>query len=66
MQFVDDCYTIIEHERLRYIRVHQNVLRIELYIGLEDAITAGESDASAVGRRCILPLSFIGSMRYMG
>ena len=28
LQFVVDCYTIIEHEHLRYIRDHQNMLRI--------------------------------------
>ena len=35
-----------------------------MYIGLEDAITAGEFDASAVGQRCILPSSFTGGPRY--
>jgi len=40
-------------------------LRIELYVGLEDAITAGESNANTIGRRCILPLSFTGRPWYM-
>ena len=58
LQLVVDCYTVIEHERLRYMRDHKNVLHIELYIGLEDAITAKEFDASVIGRRCIIPFSF--------
>ena len=65
LQFIVDCYTVIEHERLCYIRDHQNVLRIELYVGLEDAIAVSKSNASTIGRRCILPFSFTGGPQFM-
>ena len=41
------------------------MLRIKLYAGLEDAITAGVSNASTIGQMCILPSSFTGGSRYM-
>jgi len=49
LQFVVDYYTVVEHECLRYIWDHQNVLHIELYAGLENAFTAGESNTSTIG-----------------
>ncbi|XP_028058329.1 uncharacterized protein LOC114262174 [Camellia sinensis] len=64
-QFVVDCYAAIEQDRLNFIRHKQNVLRTDLYRGLEDAVTAGDSDASAIGKRFILPLSFTGGPRNM-
>ncbi|KAF8369565.1 hypothetical protein HHK36_032409 [Tetracentron sinense] len=42
----------IEQERLNWVRFNQDKLRSDLYKGLEDAITAGDVNASAVGRRC--------------
>ncbi|XP_028107811.1 uncharacterized protein LOC114306727 [Camellia sinensis] len=64
-QFVVDCYAAIEQDRLNFIRHKQNVLRTDLYRGLEDAVTAGDSDASSIGRRFILPSSFTGGPRNM-
>ncbi|KAL0459081.1 UNVERIFIED_CONTAM: hypothetical protein Slati_0535300 [Sesamum latifolium] len=37
----------------------------DLYQGLEDAVVAGDTDASAVGRRIVLPSSFTGGPRNM-
>jgi len=65
LQFVVDCYATIEAWRLRYFRDHQGTLRAELYSGLQDAVTAGENDAYAVGKRLILPASFTGGPPYM-
>ena len=65
LQFIVDCYAAIEAWRLLYIKNHQSTLRAELYSGLQDAITAGENDAHAVGKRLILPASFTGGPRYM-
>ncbi|KAF8397618.1 hypothetical protein HHK36_016538 [Tetracentron sinense] len=64
-QFVVDCYAAIEQERLNWVRFNQDKLRSDLYKGLEDAITAGDVNASAVGRRFILPSSFNGGLRNM-
>ncbi|XP_028782636.1 uncharacterized protein LOC114738734 [Neltuma alba] len=64
-QFVVDGYTMIESQRLLWIRTHQKELRVDLYQGLSDALTSGERDASSTGRRIILPSSFTGGARYM-
>ncbi|KAL0306165.1 UNVERIFIED_CONTAM: hypothetical protein Sradi_6033800 [Sesamum radiatum] len=40
-------------------------MRADLYQGLEDAVVAGDTDASAVGRRIVLPSSFTGGPRNM-
>ena len=50
---------------MNYIRSHQGTLRADLYSGLQDAITAGENDPTAVGKRLILPATFTGGPRYM-
>ena len=41
------------------------MLRTDLYRGLEDAVTAGDSDASAIGWSFILPSSITGGTRNM-
>ncbi|XP_028086979.1 uncharacterized protein LOC114287735 [Camellia sinensis] len=62
-QFVVDCYAAIEQDRLNFSRHKQNVLWIDLYRGLENAVTVGDSDVSAIARRFILPSSFTGGPR---
>ncbi|XP_028764312.1 uncharacterized protein LOC114722451 [Neltuma alba] len=64
-QFIVDGFAMVESERLDYIRRHQRELRVDLYKGLVDAITRGETDASNTGKRIILPSSFTGGARYM-
>ncbi|KAL0315282.1 UNVERIFIED_CONTAM: hypothetical protein Scaly_2870300 [Sesamum calycinum] len=58
-------FMIIEAQKLRWIRFHQNDIRAELYEGLQDCLNAGENNAGNVGRRIILPFSFTGSPRDM-
>ena len=65
LQFIANCFIVIEQWWLHYVRTHQVQLRIDVYIGLEDAITVGETDASGIDRRCILPSSFTGGPHYM-
>ncbi|XP_028087431.1 uncharacterized protein LOC114288143 [Camellia sinensis] len=50
---------VIEH-KLNYIKTHQAELRADLYQGIEDVVVAEDVDASAVGRRFVLLLSFSG------
>ncbi|KAK4400697.1 hypothetical protein Sango_1175800 [Sesamum angolense] len=40
-------------------------MHVDLYQGLEDAIVAGDTDASVVGRKIVLPSSFTGGPRNM-
>ncbi|XP_042958175.1 uncharacterized protein LOC122293757 [Carya illinoinensis] len=58
-------YVKIETSRLDYFRSKQQHIRSELYQGIVDTITLGETDASNVGKRIILPSSFIGGPRDM-
>ncbi|KAK4256171.1 hypothetical protein QN277_009070 [Acacia crassicarpa] len=60
-QFVVDGYSMVESDRLDYIRKHQKELRVDLYSELSDAVTRGETDPSSTGRRVILPSYFIGA-----
>ncbi|XP_074313470.1 uncharacterized protein LOC141648644 [Silene latifolia] len=64
LQYLVDAYTCIEAERLRFIRFNQSQLRVELYDGLVDAIARGDTDATQLGKRYILPSSFTGGTRY--
>ena len=64
-QFLVDCYTMIEAQRLSFIRANQKIIRSEILNGLQEAINRGETDSSCVGRRVVLPSSFTGGMRYM-
>ncbi|CAJ2662661.1 unnamed protein product [Trifolium pratense] len=64
-QFVVDCYTMIESQRLTFIRNNQKSIRCDMLTGLQEALSRGETDASNVGRKIILPPSFTGGNRYM-
>lgn len=64
-QYIVDQYAKIEQERLNYCLYHQSELRAELYQGLSDSVHAGDTDGSSVGRKIILPSSFIGGPRNM-
>ncbi|CAJ2678283.1 unnamed protein product, partial [Trifolium pratense] len=64
-QFVVDCYTMIEAQRLSFIRENQDKIRSDVLSGLQEAVDRGDVDASTVGKRIILPDSFTGGPRYM-
>ncbi|XP_019189228.1 PREDICTED: uncharacterized protein LOC109183615 [Ipomoea nil] len=64
-QFLVDAYTMVESGRLIYIRTHQKSLRCESYNCLNDALTRGELDPTAQGKRIILSSSFTDGARYM-
>jgi hypothetical protein len=64
-QFLVDAYTMIESERLYYIRNQQKVLRCQTYENLRNAQNEGSTNISNTGQRVILPSSFTGGARYM-
>ncbi|CAH9105004.1 unnamed protein product [Cuscuta europaea] len=64
-QFIVDMYIKIETQRLDYFRIQQRDIRTESMQGLMDSIAMGETSASNVGQRVILPPSFIGGPRDM-
>ena len=64
-QWAVDMYIKIESYRLRWYRKNQTQIRADLYKGVVDAITSGETRASAVGTRIVLPGTYPGGNRDM-
>lgn len=64
-QFIVDTYTMIEANRLTYLKFNQESIRADYLNGVAEAIDKGETDPSSVGKRVILPPSFTGGRRYM-
>ena len=66
-QYVVDVYCRAEAQRLAYLRMHQDELRAESYQELRSAIDGAgfEAGATPVGRRVVLPSSYVGSPRAM-
>lgn len=64
-QFLVDAYTMVESERISYIRRQQSSLRSATYKKLSTAMTDGNTEIEVLGKRVILPSSFTGSARYM-
>ncbi|KAG2215862.1 hypothetical protein INT45_004465, partial [Circinella minor] len=63
-QYITDMYAKVESERLNYIRSNQDKLCSDLYKSVADAVNLGDNDMANVGKRVILPLSFIGGPRH--
>ncbi|XP_061347924.1 uncharacterized protein LOC133293370, partial [Gastrolobium bilobum] len=64
-QFLVDAYTMIEFERLNFIRYNQSHLRAELYKNIKHSLDSGEDATLSTGKRIIIPSSFTGGPRYM-
>ncbi|XP_048322404.2 uncharacterized protein LOC125419898 [Ziziphus jujuba] len=64
-QFVVDMYVKLETSRLDYFRKNQTEIHAELYQGIMDSVDVGETRGIKVGRRIILPSTFIGGPRDM-
>ncbi|XP_021986145.2 uncharacterized protein LOC110882430 [Helianthus annuus] len=64
-QFVVDVYIKIETSRLEFCERNQDKIRAELYQGIVDCVNTGEVHANRVGKRIVLPASFIGGPRDM-
>ncbi|XP_027171707.1 uncharacterized protein LOC113771310 [Coffea eugenioides] len=64
-QFSVDGYVKIETSRLDFQRKRQNDIRTEILEGVIDSLSVGQTEGSKVGRKVILPASFIGGPRDM-
>jgi hypothetical protein len=53
-QFVVDTYVKIESSRLDFIRNNQDIVRADLYQGLDDSYRTGVEEANEVGKRTVL------------
>jgi hypothetical protein len=50
---------------LNYIKFNQDLLQAAVYNGLQDTIHLDDNDMSSIGKRVILPSTFIGGPRFM-
>jgi acetyltransferase-like isoleucine patch superfamily enzyme len=57
-QYIVDACAAIKQSRLKYLRLNKKKLHVDLYQGLQDAITIGDNSVIAIGQRIILPSSF--------
>ncbi|XP_050909568.1 uncharacterized protein LOC127123389 [Lathyrus oleraceus] len=64
-QFLVDGFTMMESERLRWLRKNQSKLRVGKYHNLNEYNSNGETHGSNTGKRVVLPSSYVGSSRYM-
>lgn len=64
-QLLVDAYSMIDAQRLKWVKHHQKELRADMYKGLSDALLRGDLNPSAVGKRIVLPSTFTGGARYM-
>lgn len=64
-QFVIDCYTMIEVQRMTFYKKNQDLFRSDILSGLEDVVYRGDIEPSSEGQRIILPSFFTGGTRYM-
>lgn len=65
LQWVVDMYVRIEGSRLHYLRNNQANLRTDLYRNLTDHFATNANVNVPIGRRIILPTTFVGSPRNM-
>ncbi|XP_057801659.1 uncharacterized protein LOC131016887 [Salvia miltiorrhiza] len=59
-QYIVDMYIKLETTRLDYYRQNQSTMRAELYQGIVDSVFNGELRGNEVGKRIVLPATFIG------
>lgn len=64
-QFLVDGYMMLQSGRLSFIIYNQCKLRVENYSNLDDVDSNNENQGSDIGKRVILPSSFVGGHRYM-
>jgi hypothetical protein len=65
-EYVVEAWAVAEQNRLKYQKLNQKKLRVEVYKGIADAVNANdEVNWDQIGRRFILPSTFSGSTRNM-
>ncbi|KAG4936060.1 hypothetical protein JHK85_050979 [Glycine max] len=63
-QFVVEGYTMVEPERLSFIRNNQKKLRVDKFCSLQKSLDVGTTKGLNRSKRVILPSTFVGSPRY--
>jgi hypothetical protein len=65
-QFLVDVYTMMEAERLNWLRKNQSKLRVGKYRQINaNSSNGNQNQPTLQGKRVVLPSTFVGSKRYM-
>ncbi|CAA7014411.1 unnamed protein product [Microthlaspi erraticum] len=64
-QYLVDIYTMIESNRLSYLKMNQTSLRSDSYDSIKQSEDKGVVDMDEVGNKFYLPATFTGGPRYM-
>ncbi|XP_058746518.1 uncharacterized protein LOC131619442 [Vicia villosa] len=64
-QFLVDGYTMLESEKLEWLRKNQPKLRVSKYNSLEKEGDQSQLPGVSIGKRVVLPSSFVGGRRFM-
>ena len=66
-QYMVDAWACSDQTRLNWFRMNQSTIRASLYSGLQDATATADADVdlNSIGRRTVLPSSYIGGARHM-
>jgi Helitron helicase-like domain at N-terminus len=64
-QFIVDAWAICNQDKLEWLRNHQANIHADLYSGLIDAMLHHDINVNDLGRRVILPSSYIGGDHFM-
>ncbi|KAI6652998.1 hypothetical protein LOD99_4075 [Oopsacas minuta] len=54
-QYIVNMYAKIEQQRLKYIKLNQQQILVDLYSGLADALARGDAEVEELGQKIILP-----------
>ena len=65
-QYLVDAWAICDQHQLHWLRTNQANLRADLYNGVADALARTDVDLASIGRRVVLPSSYLGSARFIG
>ncbi|KAJ4811676.1 hypothetical protein LUZ62_024242 [Rhynchospora pubera] len=64
-QICVDMYACIEDARLSYLYHHHDSLRVDTMQNIKNAVLQGDMFGHQIGKRFILPTSFVGGPRYL-
>ncbi|XP_058768047.1 uncharacterized protein LOC131641761 [Vicia villosa] len=64
-QFLVDGYTMLESEKLEWLRKNQPKLRVSKYNSLNEEGDQSQAQGNSIGKRVVLPSSFVGGRRFM-
>jgi hypothetical protein len=64
-QYLVDAHAVCDQARLYWIKQNQKTLRADLYQGVADAVTSDDGSEARLGRRIVLPSSYLGGSRFI-